>query len=242
MSAPRAQVPVQEDAPFSKFESLDNSIWNALNTAHKPLALTYGLAARYPHDVAPFAGLQEPTAAAFADLTQLVSCGDGIALFTTTPPEVPSNWTVQRSRWIDQMVCEQPPAAEKYDLLELREQDVPEMLALTAATEPGPFSDGTIRMGRYRGIRSEAGALLAMAGERLRLKGFTEVSAVCTTPEARGKGYGRALVTAIASMAYADGMTPFLHVKTENGAKQLYEKLGFRVRCPIRLTVLTRAS
>jgi predicted GNAT family acetyltransferase len=227
---------------LSKFDSLNNPIWNALKTVHKPLALTYGLAVRYPRDVSPLAGLQETTAAAFADLTQLVSRAESIALFTTIPPEVPSDWTVQRSRWIDQMVCEQPPAAEQDDLLELREQDVPEMLALTAATEPGPFSEGTIRMGRYRGIRSQAGALLAMAGERLRLKGFTEVSAVCTAPEARGRGYGQALVSAIASMVYADGMTPFLHVKTENGAKQLYEKLGFRVRCPIRLTVLTRAS
>jgi predicted GNAT family acetyltransferase len=102
------------------------------------------------------------------------------------------------------MVCEQPPVAEQYDLLELREEDVPEMLALSAATEPGPFSEGTIRMGRYRGIRSQAGALLAMAGERLRLKGFTEVSAVCTTPEARGQGYGRVLVSAVASLVYAD--------------------------------------
>lgn len=233
---------VQEGAPLSKFESLNNPVWNALNAAHKPIALTYGLAARYPHDVSPLAGLQKPTAAAFADLAQLVSWGESIALFTPTPPEVPSVWTVQRSRWIDQMVCEQPPAADQDDLLELREQDVPEMLALTAATDPGPFSEGTIRMGRYRGIRSQAGALLAMAGERLRLKDFTEVSAVCTTPEARGRGYARALVSAMASLVYADGMTPFLHVKTENGAKQLYEKLGFRVRCPIRLTVVTRTT
>lgn len=224
------------------FESVDDSVWNALNTIHKPLALSYGLAARYPHDVSPLAGLHEPTRAAFDDLSRLVPAGQSIALFTTTTPEVPSDWTVVRSRWIDQMVCEERPSALQADLLELGEQDVPEMLALTAATEPGPFSEGTIRMGRYRGIRSKAGALLAMAGERLRLKGFTEVSAVCTTPEARGRGYGRALVSAIASMVYADGITPFLHVKTENGAKQLYEKLGFRVRCPIRLTVLTRAT
>ncbi|HEY1929277.1 MAG TPA: GNAT family N-acetyltransferase [Caulobacteraceae bacterium] len=227
---------------MSKCDPLNNAVWNALNTVHEPLALTCGLAARYPHDVAPFAALQEPTAAAFADLTQLVSRGESIALLTTTPLEAPSGWTVHRSRWIDQMVCEQPPAGEQGDLLELGQQDMPEMLALTAATEPGPFSEGTIRMGRYRGIRSQAGALLAMAGERLRLQGFTEISAVCTAPEARGRGYGRVLVSAIASMVHADGLTPFLHVKTENGAKHLYEKLGFRVRRPMRLTVLTRVS
>lgn len=224
------------------FKSLNNSVWNAPNTVHKPLALSRGLAARYPHDVSPLAGLHEPTCAAFADLSRLVPAGQSITLFTTTPPDVPSDWTVVRSRWIDQMVCEAPPSAMQADLIELREKDVPEMLELTAATEPWPFSERTIRMGRYRGIRSKAGTLLAMVGERLLLKGFTEVSAVCTTPEARGRGYGRVLVSKITSMVYADGMTPFLHVKTENGAKQLYGKLGFRVRCPIRLTVLTRAS
>ncbi|WP_308720802.1 GNAT family N-acetyltransferase [Komagataeibacter xylinus] len=227
---------------MSKFDSLNNPVWNALNTIQRPLALTFGLAARYPHNVSPLAGLQKCTAAAFADLAQLVSWGESIALFTTTPPEVPSGWTVERSRWIEQMVCEKPLATELCDLLELQEEDVPDMLALTAATKPGPFLEATIRMGRYRGIRSHAGTLLAMAGERVRLGNFTEISAVCTTPEARGRGYGSALVTAVASRSFADGMTPFLHVKTENGAKQLYEKLGFRVRCSIRLTVLTRAN
>jgi hypothetical protein len=46
-------------------------------------------------------------------------------------------------------------------------------LVLAAATEPGPFSEGTIRMGRYRGVRTGGGRLMiAMAGERLRLDGF----------------------------------------------------------------------
>jgi predicted GNAT family acetyltransferase len=38
------------------------------------------------------------------------------------------------------------------------------------------------------------------------------------------------------------GETPFLHAYAANeGAIGLYETLGFRVRCPVRLTVVTRA-
>ena len=113
------------------------------------------------------------------------------------------------------------------------------MLALATATEPGPFGPETYRMGRYYGIRSDDGRLVAMAGERLRLNGFTELSAVCTLPEFQGHGYARALVTELATDTLSEGAVPFLHVKTENGAKALYEKLGFRVRHSIQLTVIS---
>jgi predicted GNAT family acetyltransferase len=222
--------------------ALDNPIWNALNSDHRPLAVARGLAARFPLDVSPLAGLQAATPEAFADLAELVPTGESVALFTTAPPPVPAPWNVTRSRWIDQMVCEQGEAATPASLLELRQDDVPEMLALAAATQPGPFSKATIRMGRYRGVRSADGQLVAMAGERLKLPGFTEISAVCTAPDFQGQGFGRMLMTAMSSMLLSEGRTPFLHVKTENGAKQLYERLGFRVRRPIRLTVIARRS
>jgi predicted GNAT family acetyltransferase len=125
-------------------------------------------------------------------------------------------------------------------LLVLGQADVPEMLALTAVTEPGPFVEATIRMGRYFGIRSSDGTLAAMAGERLRLDGLTEISAVCTDPRFQGRGHARELVTYLVALLASEGKVPFLHVKSENGAKSLYEKLGFRVRCEMRLTVLAR--
>jgi predicted GNAT family acetyltransferase len=221
---------------------LDNPIWNALNSSHSTLALVRGSAARYPDDVSPLAGLQTATAKAFADLGHLVPIGTEVGLFTTTPPDVPASWTVMRNLWIDQMVCERAEPATRTSLLELRQEDVPDMLALAAATEPGPFSEGTIRMGRYRGVRSAGGRLIAMAGERLRLDSFTEISAVCTASEFRGQGLGRTLVEALTSLLISEGRTPFLHVKTENGAKQLYERIGFRVRRQIRLTVISRSS
>ena len=96
-------------------------------------------------------------------------------------------------------------------------------------------------MGRYCGIRASDGRLVAIAGERLRSTECTEISAVCTHPEFRGRGYARDLTTFLAAQILAAGKTPFLHVKSENGAKVVYQKIGFRLRAEICLTVISPA-
>ncbi len=220
-------------------DSLDNPIWSALTTEHQHLARSHGLARRYPPEVSPFAAFLHPTEDAFVDLQRLVSPGEHVAFFTASPFDVPGGWQVDRSRWIDQMICEAsldlPPVAP----LPLGTTDIPEMLELTAATEPGPFSPQTIQMGSYFGIRATDGRLVAMAGERLQSTTFAEISAVCTLPEFRGRGYARDLVTFVAAQILAAGKTPFLHVKSENGAKVVYQQIGFHLRSEIRLTVIS---
>jgi ribosomal protein S18 acetylase RimI-like enzyme len=230
---------VKDDHEQWMLESLDNPIWFALTTEHRLLARSHGLARRYPSDVSPLAALLRPTSDAFADLQRLVSPGEHVALFTASPLNVPPDWQVDRSRWIDQMICEAslptPPVAP----LPLGATDVPEMLELTAATEPGPFLPQTIQMGSYFGIRASDGRLAAMAGERLRSTEFAEISAVCTHPEFRGRGYARDLTSFLAAQILAAGKTPFLHVKSENGAKVVYQKIGFRLRAAMHLTVIS---
>jgi ribosomal protein S18 acetylase RimI-like enzyme len=220
-------------------EPLDNPVWFALTTEHRLLARSHGLARRYPPDVSPLAGLLHPANDAFANLRRLVSPGEQVALFTASPLDVPSDWEVDRSRWIDQMICEAPLAPPSVAPLQLGTTDVPEMMELTAATEPGPFLPQTIQMGSYFGIRASDGRLVAMAGERLQSTAFAEISAVCTHPEFRGRGYAQALTTFLAAQILAAGKTPFLHVKSENGAKVVYQKIGFRLRAAIYLTVMS---
>jgi len=137
------------------------------------------------------------------------------------------------------MVCAEPPAEAEAPagLVELGETDVAEMLALTELTQPGPFGPRTIDLGRYIGVRAD-GRLAAMAGERLRPEGHTEISAVCTHPDFTGRGYAKALMLLLMADAARAGRRPMLHVKTENGAKVLYERLGFSVRRAVRLTVI----
>jgi len=220
-------------------EPLDNPIWFALTTEHRLLARSHGLARRYLPDVSPLAALLHPSNDAFADLQQLVSPGEHVALFTASPFDVPGDWQVDRSRWIDQMICEASAGSLAVAPIPLGTTDVPEMLELTAATEPGPFLPQTIRMGSYFGIRASDGRLVAMAGERLKSAAFVEISAVCTRPEFRGRGYAQALTTFLAAQILAARKIPFLHVKSENGAKVIYQKLGFRLRAAIYLTVIS---
>ena len=220
-------------------DSLDNPIWSALTTEHQHLARSHGLARRYQPDVSPFAAFLHPTKDAFADLQRLVTPGEHVAFFTASPFDVPGGWQVDRSRWIDQMICDTSLAAPPLAPLPLGTTDVPEMLELTAATDPGPFLPQTIQMGSYFGIRAGDGRLVAMAGERLQSTAFSEISAVCTLPEFRGRGYARGLVTFLAAQILATGKTPFLHVKSENGAKVVYQKIGFRIRAEIWLTVIS---
>jgi predicted GNAT family acetyltransferase len=104
---------------------------------------------------------------------------------------------------------------------------------------PGPFLPQTIQMGSYFGIRASDGRLVAMAGERLQSSAFAEISAVCTHPDFRGRGCARDLVTFLAAQILAAGKTPFLHVKSENGAKAVYHTIGFRLRAAIFLTVIS---
>ena len=220
-------------------ESLDNPIWFALTTEHRLLARSHGLARRYPSDVSPLAALLHPTSDAFADLQRLVSPGEHVALFTASPLDVPGDWQVDRSRWIDQMICVASLAPQPVAPLPLGTTDVPEMLELTAATVPGPFLPQTIQMGSYFGIRASDGRLAAIAGERLRSTEFVEISAVCTHPEFRGRGYARDLNDVSRSSDSGGGKDSFLHVKSENGAKVVYRKIGFRLRAAICLTVIS---
>jgi len=112
--------------------------------------------------------------------------------------------------------------------------------ALTALTKPGPFSARTHELGAYIGIRRN-GKLVAMAGERLKVPGCTELSAVCTHPEHTGHGFARTLMTELMRRICGRGETPFLHVREDNmRAIGLYERMGFRRRVLLHLAVLRK--
>jgi ribosomal protein S18 acetylase RimI-like enzyme len=216
---------------------LDNPIWNALSTDQSYLSQSNHLAKRFPRDVAPFGAMKAQSPSEYEALAQILS-GDTAALFLDTKPTLPADWSMRLSGDMYQMTFEAPPPAEpSQSFRKLTQADVPEMLALTKLTEPGPFLPRTIELGAYYGIH-DSGSLVAMAGERLRLTGFTEVSAVCTHPNFRGRGYGNALMSTVISGILNRGETPFLHVKTDNPALALYKKLGFQIRAQLYLAVV----
>jgi predicted GNAT family acetyltransferase len=220
---------------------LDDPVWGALSTTHSSFAEGDELAKRYPVDVAPFAATRDQSAEAYHSLAQLLGPGGTAALPLATMPNIPAGWTVLRKADATQMVWNgsaPPPAKHAIDDLNL--SDVDEMLGLVELTQPGPFLRRTPELGTYLGIH-EVCQLVAMAGERIRPLGYTEISAVCTHPEYRGRGYASSLVSALIQKITRRDEIPFLHVRTENvGAIHVYEKLGFKTRRVINVVIVKK--
>ena len=104
------------------------------------------------------------------------------------------------------------------------------MIALARRTNPGPFGLRTRETGQYLGLRDD-GRLVAMAGERMRMPGHVEISAVCVDETHRGRGLAARLMNVLRQRIAARGETPFLHVRDDNtGAIALYERRGFVTR------------
>jgi predicted GNAT family acetyltransferase len=232
--------PTDSDSPA---HLLDNVIWRALTSRNRNIAEGDGLALRYPAPIAPFAAIIEPTTASFQSLGALLPPGDQIALFTLEEVIPPSFFSVIKRDLVDQMVLRSTPVQDgSTPMVRLEARDVPDMLALVEATHPGPFGPRTIELGQYIGIRRD-GLLVAMAGERMRLDGFTEISAVCVHPSCRGQGLAAELVSTLTRSIASRAETSFLHVFNSNHAAiELYRKLGFILRRHMHLAVLTRAS
>jgi ribosomal protein S18 acetylase RimI-like enzyme len=212
---------------------LDDPVGQSLLGRHAHLARRAGNTATYQAGVARFSAMPaSPTGSDWDDLAMLLGRGAVADLFTAevTPPP---DWALVFESPGVQMVLDRPLTAPvSADLL--GPDDVTDMLALVEEARPGPFGGRTIEMGAFYGVR-ENGVLVAMAGERLKPPGSTEISAVCTAPEARGRGLGTRLIQAAATRILARGEHPFLHVLARNtGAIRLYEHLGFVVRRPAR--------
>src|SRR5271154_2050402 len=140
-----------------------NPVWHSLHGPHRHLAHSEGGACRYPADVAPFAAIDAPSAAAFARLR-----------FLLDPEE--SLWIVDYGRSapglavVDALECVQMVlpgeveiATPGRDVLPLTAAYAQEMVALTNVAFPGFFRSATYRMGSFFGVRVGA-ELVAMGG------------------------------------------------------------------------------
>ncbi|MDV9169531.1 GNAT family N-acetyltransferase [Streptomyces sp. W16] len=208
---------------------LDNPAWAALTGPHVHLAERVGRAARYPVDVAGFHAITDnDDPRAWADLATLVGPGSIAAVRGVS--ETPDGWEIVRSGQGVQLVDTALRAEPDPEAVRLGADDVPEILDLVARTEPGPYLPRTVEMGTYLGIRHD-GRLVALAGERLHPPGWTEISAVCTDPDHRGRGLATRLVRAVAAGIKERGDHPFLHAAATNtNAIRLYESIGFTLR------------
>ena len=242
--------------------ALDNVIWTALTTRQEKFAEIGDEARRFVPEVSPLAAFREPSPRGYESLAGLVPVGGTLGLFLEAPYQERAGWSLVAGAPMPEMIYEEastPLPGSSYaglrpedsrgrlsphrldpEIVELSAVDVPEMLELTALTKPGPFNKRTHELGTYLGIR-RAGKLVAMAGERLKIPGYTEVSAICTHPEHTGQGYARILTTEVMQRIRSRGEAPFLHVREDNvRAIELYRKLGFSQRVRLHYAVLRK--
>jgi len=223
---------------------LDRPVWSSLTTAHFDLSEGDDLARRYAPDVNPFASARDDGRYALERLSELIGPEQQAFLLQVPPIALPPGLVAVKTALGVQMVDGGGaiPGDFDGDIAVLKDADVPEMLALAALTEPGPFLARTHILGPFVGVRI-AGRLAAMAGERMRFPGYTEVSGVCTHPDYRGRGLARRLSAFVMSTIRERGDIPFLHAwKTNAAAIRLYENLGFEQRCDVHVAIVANAG
>ncbi|PLR28322.1 GNAT family N-acetyltransferase [Caulobacter zeae] len=191
-------------------------------------------------DFGLFAAVAEDTPENLAALGELVREHGPSGLVELSPPPPVPGTSVRSSALCWQMAANTitPLKPVDFEIVALTDADAGEMLALATLTKPGPFFTRTHELGAFVGVKV-GGELAAMAGERMRPDGFTEVSGVCTRPDFRGQGYAAGLMAHVAGAILARGETPFLHSYADNaGANALYQALGFQRRADVWFTVL----
>ena len=221
---------------------LDNPIYEALNTEDSNLNRGDKVVAYFDEAVSPFVAMQN-----WDEMSQQYALNElpenrSWSVMIAKPIIFLEEFEIIFSIPLYQMICTNLLSYSDIDLQvqSLNDFHIPEMLTLTALTKPGPFLDRTIDFGNYIGLFEED-KLIAMAGERMHLEEYTEISAVCTDPNHLGKGYGRQLVSVLANQIKQKGKTPFLHVRYDNlRAIEMYKKLGFEIRSEMFFAVFKK--
>jgi GNAT superfamily N-acetyltransferase len=206
------------------YAALDNPVWHALQTTHKAFAQGTDRVQRYPVDVLQFVGCADPLHADLNEILPWTSVGEKMIMIGELPV-LPSNWALLRQLDCIQMICDQAVSIDSPDVVPL--ENIEEMLTLVNLVQPGFFYKNTPSLGKYYGIYQE-GQLVAIAGERTKITGMVEVSAVCTHPAFTGRGFAQQLVAHIVNKNVAEGNALYLHFLTNNErARKVYERLGF---------------
>lgn len=219
---------------------LDNPFWNSLLTTHQPFAIGTKHIKKFPENILPFMGLESDQGEFLEEIRPFFNSNEE-AFVKADVKSIPGNWTVINRISCIQMICYRLPSglpeySEKIEKLGPGNFD--ELFRLVNLVQPGFLRESTHLLGDYYGIRKN-GKLVATAGERLKMDGFIEVSAICTLPEYTGKGYAQQLIQVVCKAIFNKGQVPILHVLDSNErAIRLYEMFNFRKRMDFPLVKL----
>ncbi|MEO8553949.1 MAG: GNAT family N-acetyltransferase [Kofleriaceae bacterium] len=216
-------------------------IWDALTTRQIAFSLGGERARRFDPEVSPFAATRDDSPDSLAALAELVPSTGTLVMLQADPIRVPPGAVAVMTAPGVQMIAERPiEAPSDPRIRRLAPTDAPAMLALATLTKPGPFAARTPELGEFWGV-FDGEHLVAMAGERMKHPGLTEVSGVCTHPDARGRGLARTLSAWVAAQIAARGETAYLHAYASNTAAiELYRSLGFVLALEMHVAALAR--
>jgi ribosomal protein S18 acetylase RimI-like enzyme len=222
---------------------LTQVVWHSLTGAHRAFSSGTDTIRRYAKGFSPIIGYATPEQPDFAGIEPY--CDEGEHLYCGGwKGAVPAGWKLEEDSAAGQMVWagDRLPEADFQRCVRLGPQHVPQIVALVALTNPGPFGERTIELGEYFGI-FEGPRLVAVAGERFKVGELREISAVCTHPEFQGRGLARTLVSHLINRQSHRRETPFLHVMVDNApARSLYQRLGFNWIQELPVRVVTRGA
>jgi len=211
------------------FEKLDNPVWYSLSETHKDISINYHKVKFYDPVYCPFGGFIENNnvASQIDEYSKLIN-----HFFVVGEKPLFSGKILLKN----ELICLQMILEKRIEInigekiIELDDTLAEALSSLVNEVQPGYFKKKTNLMGNYFGVIKE-GKLVAVTGERMKMKGFTEVSAVVTHPFYTGKGFAKQLVAHTANKIFDENKTPYLHVAETNfDAIRLYEKLGFKTR------------
>lgn len=221
---------------------LNNPVYHALLSGDARLGFGRGQVRCFDVQVSPFAGFPEDYDKGFDDLYDLLPSERKILYATPRVVKEPVGWQMMQEIKGLQFIftVETPLLNSSQNLVPLNEKHVPEMVELATLTRPGPFGLRTIEFGHYYGIFDD-GRLVAMAGQRLHVEQYTEISAVCTHPDYLGRGFAAALIQHQLHLISSHSQKAFLHVRADNErAIALYHRLGFEISRPMNFYFLKR--
>lgn len=213
------------------YHQLDNPAWFALTGPQQSFATGNEKVKKYNTQNLPFAAYDHQHPDQLPQLDQQMQSGEIFFLIGSIPP-LPLNWSILAELPCLQMINHAPitPLPDAPEILPLGEAQKQDMINLVQRVQPGYFAPDTYQLGNYHGIRQD-GKLVAMAGERMRVNGMSELSAICTDPQYTGRKYAQHLIIKLCNDNHAKGVIPFLHVLDTNvRAVKLYEFMGFETR------------
>jgi ribosomal protein S18 acetylase RimI-like enzyme len=222
---------------------LANIVWRTLSGSHAHFAAGTGSIRRYARGYTPLIGFADLSSPPFEALAPFCDVGERFYC-AEWRGAAPRGWSVEMDSTMCAMLWNGAPPPEDPALgaVRLGPEHVAQMMTLAAVTRPGPFAERTAELGAFHGI-VEDGELVAMAGERMHAGKLREVSGICTAPAHQGRGFGRRLTQLVIRRQLARGETPFLHVMSANTrARELYERLGFRVDREVTVRVVFRTG